>query len=368
MRSNEKLCIPAASFLLLLCALQSAPRAAAQQSCTITYTCPDGGAGGCASNMGGAVTTRGPFQFASNDDCYKQGRSANSNIPGVDIKCSCETPLQQLTTRLQQSPGDEALREKIIALALTMDPKPTTPDAAIMAEGGAEYAVKSAKTDSDYSDAAKQYEKALLLAPWLAADYFNCGVAHEKAGENKEAIRSFNLYLLAAPNADDTVALKKRIGGLQYAVQKGKEEANSPEANLAKFLKTLDGGVWRETHDSGVNWNGSTWVDSSEVPHTYIAVTGQMVSYSSYIVTFREGGEILQVVRVDYDPNRPPTWTTTVAGHKFSQPQTKALESYAPGSFDDFTISDDGRSITEDKVLIFGLKRMTMKATYERFK
>ena len=128
--------------------------------------------------------------------------------------------LQQLTAQFRQSPGDQALREKIIALALTMNPRPATPDDAIMAEGAAEYAFKNAKASSDFSDAAKQYEKALLLAPWLAADYFNSGVAHEKAGENKEAIQSFSIYLLASPNADDALAVKKRIGGLQYAEQK----------------------------------------------------------------------------------------------------------------------------------------------------
>jgi len=135
--------------------------------------------------------------------------------------------LQQLTTQLQQSPGDQALRETIIALALTLNPKPATPDPATMAEGAAEYAFRNAKGNSDFSDAAKQYEKALLLAPWLAADYFNCGIAHEKAGENKEAIRNFNLYLLAAPTADDAQAVKKRIGGLQYVAQKAEEQSNA---------------------------------------------------------------------------------------------------------------------------------------------
>jgi len=135
--------------------------------------------------------------------------------------------LQQLTTQLQQSQGDQALRETIIALALTLNPKPATPDPATMAEGAAEYAFRNAKGNSDFSDAAKQYEKALLLAPWLAADYFNCGIAHEKAGENKEAIRNFNLYLLAAPTADDAQAVKKRIGGLQYVAQKAEEQSNA---------------------------------------------------------------------------------------------------------------------------------------------
>lgn len=159
--------------------------------------------------------------------------------------------LQQLITQLQTSPNDQALREKIIALALMLDTKPATPDSAMMAEGAAEYAFKNAKVTSDYSDAAKQYEKALLLAPWLAADYFNCGVAHEKAGEDKEAIRSFSLYLLASPSADDAQAVKRRIGGLQYA----EDQANSPEGRaekeygpaqrqFARLIQDLDGTVF----------------------------------------------------------------------------------------------------------------------------
>jgi tetratricopeptide (TPR) repeat protein len=172
--------------------------------------------------------------------------------------------LQRLTAQLQQSPADQALREKVIGLTLTLNPKPTTPDAAIMAEGAAEYAFKNAKTDSDYSDAAKQYDKALLLAPWLAADYFNCGVAHEKAGENKEAIRNFNLYLPAAPNAEDALAVKRRIGGLQYAAQKAQDEANNPAAQLEKFFKSLDGGIWKVVSYRAHNFhNGSDWPETA---------------------------------------------------------------------------------------------------------
>lgn len=150
------------------------------------------------------------------------GMLALTNIANAD---SPREQLQQLLTQLQQSQNDQALREKIISLALTLNPKPATPDATTMAEGAAEYAFRNAKTNSDFSDAANQYEKALLLAPWLADDYYNCGIAHEKAGENKDAIRNFTLYLLAAPNASDVVAIKKRIGGLQYVEKKAEDEA-----------------------------------------------------------------------------------------------------------------------------------------------
>jgi hypothetical protein len=132
--------------------------------------------------------------------------------------------LKHYVADLQKSPDDQALREKIIKLALVMNPKPVVPDDALMREGAAERAFHDAKASSDYSDAAKEYEKALLVAPWVAADYYNCGVAHEKAGENKEATHAFNLYLLATPNANDAADVKKHIGGLQYAQQKIDEQ------------------------------------------------------------------------------------------------------------------------------------------------
>jgi tetratricopeptide (TPR) repeat protein len=162
--------------------------------------------------------------------------------------------LLQLTSQLQQSPGYQALRERIIALALTLSPKPATPDAATMAEGGAEYILKNAKAASDYSAAAKQYEKALLLAPWLAADYFNCGVAHEKAGETRDAIRNFGLYLLAAPSAEDAQAVKKRIGGLQYAseeVQQAQTAAAAEERTRREYWDRLGflAGAWNTAYN-----------------------------------------------------------------------------------------------------------------------
>jgi hypothetical protein len=69
-------------------------------------------------------------------------------ISGLLGQTNAQSPsdqVQQLTAQLQKSPDDEALREKIIALALTLKAKPSTPDTAIMAEGAAEYACASPK-------------------------------------------------------------------------------------------------------------------------------------------------------------------------------------------------------------------------------
>lgn len=260
---------------------------------------------------------------------------------------SAPSSAEQLTTQLQQSPGDQALREKIIALALTLNPKPATPDAVSMAEGAAEYAFKNAKANSDYSDAAKQYEKALMLAPWLADDYFNCGVAHEKAGENKEAIRNFNLYLLGAPNANDAQAIKKRIGGLQYAAQKAEDEANSPEAKLEKFIKTLDGGVWKCAQFSVVYANRShPEQDSLDCGRNYIAISGRTLSFYALNNVFFKDHTMEVMTIVPYDPNAKPFWTATVTGQKVNQP-AEARTGFVSFS-NEVTISDDGQSMTRE--------------------
>jgi len=56
--------------------------------------------------------------------------------------------LKQYVADLQKSPDDQGLREKIIKPALTLDPKPATPEDAerFMARGAA--AVKDAKVES----------------------------------------------------------------------------------------------------------------------------------------------------------------------------------------------------------------------------
>ena len=160
---------------------------------------------------------------------------------------SQQDTLNQYIADLQKNPNDNALREKIIKLTLGMTQKPAIPPEVVRHEGGAEYAFKNAKTEADYAGAGKEYEKALLVAPWLAQDYFNCGVAYEKAGKAKEAITAFNFYLMAAPDAKDASDVQRRIGGLEYAAEKTAKES-SPEAVAAQeqkkyedWLKKLDG-------------------------------------------------------------------------------------------------------------------------------
>ena len=158
-----------------------------------------------------------------------------------------QTPQETLTqyvADLQKNPNDGAMRERIIRHVQTVKPAPAVPSEVVTYEGAAEYAFKNAKSEADYLDAAGEYEKALLAAPWIAADYYNCAVAYEKGGKLKAAAVYFNLYLLAASDAPDATAVRKRIGGLEYAQRKAERVSIQPEVKRDPFeelLKKING-------------------------------------------------------------------------------------------------------------------------------
>jgi tetratricopeptide (TPR) repeat protein len=135
--------------------------------------------------------------------------------PFIAKAATFQETLNQYIFDLQKNPNDNALREKIIKHVQEMEPKPAIPVEAEKFEGRAEFAIKSAKSEADFLDAAKEYEKALQIAPWMPAYYFNLGIAYEKGGKPKEAKRSFEFYLLAAPTASDAREVRKRIAGLE---------------------------------------------------------------------------------------------------------------------------------------------------------
>ena len=57
----------------------------------------------------------------------------------------------------------------------------------------------------------KEYEKALLIAPWLAIDDFNRGVGmYEKAGKFNEAIAAVQPLSRGRTDAQDARTVRKR--------------------------------------------------------------------------------------------------------------------------------------------------------------
>ena len=145
--------------------------------------------------------------------------------------------LNQYIADLQKNPSDYALREKIIKHVQTMKQKPAIPEEAErrMARGSA--AVKGAKNEKDFQDAAVEFEKAFLAAPWLPAVYYNLGITQDKAGKYREAMQNLKLYLGAAPDASDTKAVRGLIYEIEYRQEKAARES-SPAAVAAKKQQT----------------------------------------------------------------------------------------------------------------------------------
>lgn len=157
--------------------------------------------------------------------------------PAAKKSSSSAEALKPYIDDLRKNPGDLALREKIIKLALGIKPAPAVPEDAerYMARGAAFFS--KASDAAGYRKAIAEFESAANAAPWLAVAYFNLGVAQEKAGLYLEAIQSLKFYLMAAPDAKNARDVKNTIYGLEADaedMQAGKSApAPAPEAGAS---------------------------------------------------------------------------------------------------------------------------------------
>lgn len=248
--------------------------------------------------------------------------------------------LNQYIADLQKNPNDYALREKIIRHVQTMRPVPAVPEEAErrMARGSA--AVKGAKNEKDFQDAALEFEKASLAAPWLPAVYYNLGITQDKAGKYKEAIQSLKLYLLAAPDASDAKAVKTLIYEIEYRQEKAAKES-SPAAVAAKkqqtyaeWLRSLDGARFFGSYNlPNSYWESELTIRGSKLYWRTSCVRGSGC-IAGWFVKCRAGE--MQIV----------------------ERQAKCINEAAPASWtvvsDIFTISEDGKSITHAQQTING--------------
>jgi len=247
---------------------------------------------------------------------------------------SPQATLNQYVADLQKNPNDYALREKIIRHVQAMKQKPAIPEETErrMARGSA--AVKGAKNEKDFQDAAAEFEKASLAAPWLPAVYYNLGITQDKAGKYKEAIQSLKLYLLAAPDASDAKAVKNLIYEIEYRQEKAAKES-SPAAVAAKKQQTYE--EWLRSLD------GARFAGPSSILHVNyendLTIRGTRLYWRTrYRQSVDHGGGFSQ-------------WFVMckMGEMQIVERQAKCVDKYAPGSWvsDIFTISEDGKSITD---------------------
>jgi hypothetical protein len=136
-------------------------------------------------------------------------------------------PRQMLNSLLDQFKGhsdNDELRKSIIEAALKLKPAPAIPQEAEDAAGRAAYIFNNAKSEDDKLAVAKEYLKAVEVAPWVANYYFNLCTVLEKTPYTQQALHACKLYLEAEPNAVDAADMRQRIAGLKFAVDKNKEQ------------------------------------------------------------------------------------------------------------------------------------------------
>lgn len=157
----------------------------------------------------------------------------------------------------ESSPKDSELREKIIKLSQKIQPPPAVPEEARKYSVRGQTAIKNAKSNSDYIEAAQEFSKALRLAPWWAEAYFNLAIAQEKAGKFSEAILNLKYYIMVTPNAPDVEKVKDQIYALEYTQEKLQKQEQEAEklrqeeiekkvvwAKRVEFLKRMLEGNW----------------------------------------------------------------------------------------------------------------------------
>ncbi|PYQ53004.1 MAG: hypothetical protein DMF59_02930 [Acidobacteria bacterium] len=108
--------------------------------------------------------------------------------------------LTRYVAELRATPDDQALREEIIRLELTLNPAPTIPEEAtqyfvtartFQKEGDAIIGYELATSAHEFAIAA--YKQALLIAPWWAEAYDGLAVSLESTGRVADAANARRL-------------------------------------------------------------------------------------------------------------------------------------------------------------------------------
>ncbi len=197
---------------------------------------------------------------------------------GAQPVLSPRAQLKESIEQLKASPDDAALREKIIALARTIKPRPAVSEDARRHFVMATTMQKKAKNPRDYAEAIAEYDAALLLAPWWADAYYNLSVVDEAAGRFDAARDALKLFLATKPKEADARQAQDRIYALEAQKKlqvseestKAAESGAREEAAREKFIVSILG-HWQ--------WGNNTMsIDVSRGSGAGVAITCRYAS------------------------------------------------------------------------------------------
>jgi hypothetical protein len=127
--------------------------------------------------------------------------------------------LGQYVAELQKTPEDQALRERIIKLELTLTPSPAVPaeatrffvKATIFQQEAGDIRGYDSLATSARDFAISAYREALLIAPWWPEAYYGLSTSLEASGRFDEAVAALNLYIVTGPNAAGASAAEDKL-------------------------------------------------------------------------------------------------------------------------------------------------------------
>ena len=195
--------------------------------------------------------------------------------------------LNQYISDLQKNPNDYALREKIIRHVQTMKPAPAIPEEAKRHLVRGKAAFKGAKEARDFNDAADEFKKALLYAPWIAEGYYNLGVIQDKAGLYADAMQNLKFYLIAAPKAPDAEKIKELIYEIEYRKDKAAKDKELAAKKAADDKRAEQEAAARKQQEFLTKINGARYA------HYFWANRSDTGARTQYVLTLDVRGDTI---------------------------------------------------------------------------
>ncbi len=246
--------------------------------------------------------------------------------------------------------------------------QPTIPEEARRHFVMGETMFKEAKDVDAFTQATAEFAEAARLAPQWPEARYDLALAKEAAGDYSGAMADLKLYQQFKLTDAEARTAQDKIYAIE-AKQKmavAADAANSPAAQLERLIHSLDGGVWKcvaSTRDDRVMGH---LVDIDVGRGTYISVSGHVISghesdnSDNFESMYTQGNPLWTMPITSRRFNATWSYTTTDPAIKL------ALDQYT----DEITISDDGRSITENRHTTChdkgGSYQIIIKRTYAR--
>lgn len=187
---------------------------------------------------------------------------------------SAQSPREQFQAAVAayQQNTTEANVEKLAGLYKQVTPPPAVPEQAeFHAQKGAAFA-RLAKTPADFERAAKEFQAAINIAPWISEYHYNLAICYKSAEQFNPALASLRFAQILAHDEKarrDTLGLRAEIEAAQEMAASQKVERDKVAAAAVRkaqeqtdgkpLLDSLEGAIF--DHCNERNTSFTDWVE-----------------------------------------------------------------------------------------------------------